>query len=170
MRVFNEDKTQEIEQDKIDYSKYQLENDVIIHHIKEQPFIARETHYEVIAEYPNGGKDVKEVVDVEGQEYIPEHDEEEKILKLVRLPEYVEPEPIPVDDLTWLRNEREGVCFTVINRGKLWYDNLTEQQLQELDEWYHAWLDITDTYQKELDKNGSVDKEQIIPEKPEWLN
>ena len=43
----------------------------------------------------------------------------------------------------------------VINRGRLWYDALTGEQLSELKTWYRAWLDGTNT--------------QTIPEKPEWL-
>lgn len=36
-------------------------------------------HYETVAEYPNGGKDVRKVVDVEGVEAKPEWDEEIRI-------------------------------------------------------------------------------------------
>lgn len=57
--------------------------------------------------------------------------------------------------LNELRVEREVQCFQVINRGQLWYDNLTEQQKNELDNWYKAWLDVTVT--------------RIIPIKPSWL-
>lgn len=53
------------------------------------------------------------------------------------------------------RKQREIECFPVINRGPLWYDTLTEEQLSELKTWYRAWLDGTNT--------------QTIPEKPEWL-
>ncbi len=53
-----------------------------------------------------------------------------------------------------LRTEREFV-FKVVNRGKLWYDSLTSEQLQELKEWYEAWLDVTNTLQK--------------PQRPTWL-
>lgn len=54
-----------------------------------------------------------------------------------------------------LRNQREIECFTIINRGELWYESLNETQKKELREWYNAWLDITET--------------KIIPNKPEWL-
>lgn len=54
-----------------------------------------------------------------------------------------------------LRNQREVECFPIINRGKLWYDNLTTEQVTELDEWYNAWLDVTET--------------KVIPNKPNWL-
>ena len=53
------------------------------------------------------------------------------------------------------RQRRQTECFPVINRGRLWYDTLTEEQLSELKTWYRAWLDGTNT--------------QTIPEKPEWL-
>lgn len=53
------------------------------------------------------------------------------------------------------RKRREVECFPVINRGQLWYDTLSEEQLSELKTWYQAWLDGTNT--------------QTIPEKPEWL-
>lgn len=53
------------------------------------------------------------------------------------------------------RQRRQTECFPVINRGRLWYDTLTEDQLSELKTWYQAWLDGTNT--------------QTIPEKPEWL-
>lgn len=54
-----------------------------------------------------------------------------------------------------LRLKRENECFPIINRGKLWYDLLTEEQIIELNNWYAAWLDVTDTLS--------------VPVKPEWL-
>ena len=54
-----------------------------------------------------------------------------------------------------LRAQREVECFPIINRGKLWYDNLTVLHSVELQEWYQAWLDVTET--------------KVIPQKPEWL-
>lgn len=58
-------------------------------------------------------------------------------------------------ELTMLRNIRNDECFSIINRGKLWYDTLTEQQIVELNAWYKAWLDVTKTKE--------------IPVKPSWL-
>ncbi|MCL2860937.1 MAG: hypothetical protein FWE22_00780 [Firmicutes bacterium] len=54
-----------------------------------------------------------------------------------------------------LRSLRQEVCFPVINRGKLWYDSLTNSQHQELKQWYQAWLDVTETLKE--------------PNLPEWL-
>lgn len=57
--------------------------------------------------------------------------------------------------LVELRVRREHECFSIINRGKLWYDNLTEEQLLELQIWYDKWLNVTQT--------------KLIPEKPSWI-
>ena len=54
-----------------------------------------------------------------------------------------------------LRSKREKKCFPIINRGALWYEKLSEEQKAELDAWYRAWLNVTET--------------KIIPEMPEWL-
>ena len=62
-----------------------------------------------------------------------------------------------------LRAKRDIDCFTIINRGELWYNKLTENQKQELSEWYQKWLDVTEETNK--DENGNY----IIPEKPNWL-
>ncbi len=58
-------------------------------------------------------------------------------------------------ELVALRSQREKVCFPYINRGYLWYSRLTSDQSNELDAWYQAWLNVTDT--------------KVIPEMPEWL-
>ncbi len=59
-------------------------------------------------------------------------------------------------ELDYYRDLRETDCFPIINRGAAWYNSLTEEQKAELDAWYQAWLDITET--------------KVIPEKPAWLN
>lgn len=55
-----------------------------------------------------------------------------------------------------LRKLRETECFSVVNRGSLWYACLSNEQLAELRQWYVKWLDVTKTSE--------------IPKKPEWLN
>ena len=54
-----------------------------------------------------------------------------------------------------LRHRRSDECFTVINRGMLWYNTLTEDQVTELGQWYQAWLDVTETL--------------VAPTMPEWI-
>lgn len=54
------------------------------------------------------------------------------------------------------RQRRETECFSVINRGQLWYEGVTIPQLLELRSWYKAWLNVTETL--------------VVPEKPAWLD
>ena len=53
------------------------------------------------------------------------------------------------------RLRRETECFSVINRGQLWYEGVSIAQLLELRQWYKAWLNVTET--------------MVVPEKPSWL-
>lgn len=55
-----------------------------------------------------------------------------------------------------LRERRETECFSVINRGWIWYSCLTLTQWQELRTWYLAWLNVTKTL--------------TIPERPSWID
>lgn len=65
------------------------------------------------------------------------------------------PPPSEEEFLEELRYRRDVECFSVINRGQLWYYTLTEEQRQDLEYWYLEWLDVTET--------------KTIPEKPTWL-
>lgn len=53
------------------------------------------------------------------------------------------------------RQRRETECFSIINRGQLWYEGVTLTQLVELRQWYKAWLQVTET--------------MVVPEKPAWI-
>lgn len=59
-------------------------------------------------------------------------------------------------ELTTLRERRETECFSVINRGWIWYSCLTLSQWRELRTWYLAWLNVTST--------------KTIPERPSWID
>ena len=61
-----------------------------------------------------------------------------------------------LDNKDILRDRRARECFRLLDsRSQMWYNRLTAEQKAELDAWYQAWLDVTET--------------KIIPEKPEWL-
>ena len=57
---------------------------------------------------------------------------------------------------TELLLQRERECFSVVNRGWIWYSCLTLSQWRELRTWYLAWLNVTET--------GTV------PERPSWID
>ena len=44
-----------------------------------------------------------------------------------------------------IRSNRDEKCFPIINRGQLWYNMLTDTQKKELNDWYQAWLNATET-------------------------
>ena len=54
-----------------------------------------------------------------------------------------------------LRSLREEECYSIINRGTLWYETLTNTQKNDLFRWYNEWKDVTDTF--------------VCPVKPYWL-
>lgn len=60
------------------------------------------------------------------------------------------------DDIKIIRARRDVECFPIVNRGKLWYESLTQDQAIELRSWYYAWLNATET--------------GVIPQPPCWLN
>ena len=57
---------------------------------------------------------------------------------------------------TSLRTQRERECFSVVNRGWIWYSTLTLSQWRELRSWYLAWLDVTET--------------MTAPDRPAWID
>lgn len=148
MRIFNEGKTKEIQYNDIDFLQYKLTEDkLFIKHHKAVKEVKEKFHREIVAKYTNGGMDVKKVVDVPYAAPQEAWDEYEDILCAVPLTDEEYNERV--------RNLRELQCFPIINRGTLWYNTLSSKQMQELDQWYKAWLDVTKTKQ--------------IPVKPSWL-
>ena len=79
MRVIDQN-GDEVENVDFDLGYYVLETIVIAHH-PTQEYVPEQYHYETIAEYPNGGKDVVRIIDVPGQEARDAWDEVEDILR-----------------------------------------------------------------------------------------
>ena len=145
MKIYNETKTELLLNPDLEKGRL-IQDKIVTKTIPAQQEVQEQFHYEY-KEYPNGGKDQIKVVDVEYRPAKPETYEYEDIQ--VYKP-YTEEEYIHN-----LRAKREAECFPIINRGQLWYDTLTEEQMAELKDWYIAWLNVTDTL--------------VIPNKPNWL-
>lgn len=60
---------------------YCLPETIVVAHHEAQEYIPEQFHYEIIASYPNGGKEIAKVVDVQGQEAREAWDETENILR-----------------------------------------------------------------------------------------
>ena len=54
-----------------------------------------------------------------------------------------------------IRSIRNVQCFSIVNRGPVWYNLLTDEQAKEINQWYLAWLNAPDT--------------GVVPERPSWL-
>lgn len=151
MKTYNETKTAVLENYDLTAGYLKSDKLFVAHH---EAVEAREGegHYVTITEYPNGGKDVEWVWDIEPQEAREAYDEYEDIQ--IYIP-YTESE-LKERELAFLRGRRASECFPVVNRGKLWYDRLTSDQEIELSDWYNAWLDVTET--------------KTIPARPAWVD
>lgn len=162
MKVYNQEKTQILTEYNLDIGR--LKPDTIEINHPEVQAVEVQFHYETIKEYYNDdgsvkGSDVKKIIDVEGVEYQPARTE------VIDIHVYIPytPDELREINLNKLRDMRETECFSVINRGQLWYNKLTDWQREELGNWYQQWLDITDNYLDGIDINT------IIPTKPSWL-
>lgn len=79
MRIFDENNDEVLNPD---FSKgYGIEERVLVAHHEAQETVVEEFHYDVLREYPNGGKDVKKVVDIPGHPAREAWDEYEEILR-----------------------------------------------------------------------------------------
>lgn len=150
MKVYNQEKTQILEE--YDVAKGKLVKDTITIKHPEVKAVEEKGHYETVAEYENGGKDVKWVVEVAGIEYQTAREETEEIYVYVPYTD----EELKNIQIEELRYKRDIECFSIVNRGVLWYNTLTQNQIEELNQWYIAWLNVTET--------------MIEPVKPEWLS
>lgn len=81
MRIFDENDNELFEYDR---TKGHLKNDrLFIKHHPQLEAVQEEGHWETVAEYPNGGKDVKWVIDIPGVEAKDAWDEYEDILRYI---------------------------------------------------------------------------------------
>lgn len=83
MRILNENGI-EITENDVDYLVgYLIEEKIFVSHHDAVEACPEQGHYEVVAEYPNGGKDVEWLVDVPAVEAKEAYDEYETILRYI---------------------------------------------------------------------------------------
>lgn len=78
LKVYNEAKTEILNDYDLDLGYLKTDRIFIAHHEAKEE-VQKQSHMEVIAEYPNGGKDVREVIDVPYSPAKEAWDEYEKI-------------------------------------------------------------------------------------------
>ena len=78
MIIYSQNKTKILDPAYLDLDKGYLVDKVEIIHHEEKPYLEEVGHYELVKEYPNGGKEIRWVVDIEGQEHEAAWDEHVK--------------------------------------------------------------------------------------------
>ena len=140
MKIYNQDKTLVLENPDLEKG-YLVKDKIVLKVVPAKPEVAKQSHYEVIKEYPNGGKEVKEVIDVPYSPAVKEHEETEEIQV------YIPYSAAEYEDIVnqKLRAWREKY-FTVIDRA-VWYDTLSLDEKLVVKQFRKQLLDITITKQ-----------------------
>lgn len=81
MRIFDENNNELLDPD-LRLGRL-MEDRLLIAHHEAVEFVEEQGHWETVAEYPNGGKDIEWVVDVPGQESAEAWDEYEEIERYI---------------------------------------------------------------------------------------
>lgn len=132
MRIFNKDKTMELENPDLSLGYLKSDKLFIAHH-ESVEYVPPVGHYETIREYPNGGKDVKFVEEkpcVESQDAYDEYEDIE-----IYIP-YMEEELLEIK-----RRERTALLWAfdkwekAVLRGR-------EQDEEAVMSWYSSLLDL----------------------------
>lgn len=143
MRIFDETKTIELKETEQLVGKL-VEDILIINHPKVEE-VKEVGHYETIAEYPNGGKDVIWVVDVEGIQGKEAYTEEEKILVFIPYTE----EEIRENKIKELRSRRK-ILLEAFDKWEKAVLRGREIEDHAIMQWYQDLLDLKESAFEEV--------------------
>lgn len=108
MRILNLDGIEVTPDESLGY----LQNEtIIIQHHDAIEAVEAQWHYEVIKEYPNGGKDLQKVIDVPGVQAVDAWDETENILRWIPYTEEELTERAAAEEAQRLAEEEEERLF-----------------------------------------------------------
>lgn len=110
----------EMHEDALDYDRgYLVEDSLFVCHHDAVEAVEEQGHWETIAEYPNGGKDVEWVVDVEVQQAAEAWDEYEDVLRFVL---YTAEELAELEAERKRAEEQQARLDALITGGVTWDD------------------------------------------------
>lgn len=133
MRVFDKDKTVEL----TDYDLtrgYLIADKLFVSHHEAKRALAELWHYEVVKEYPNGGKVVEKVIDRPGEEGHDAYDEYEDIMVYVP---YTEAE-LATFEIAELKKKLANTDYMAIKYAE---GALTKEEYAEMKVQRQAWRD-----------------------------
>lgn len=144
MRIFNEDKTKELNENEIDVNNgYLKEDKLFIKHHEEQQEVQEQSHQELIEEYPeSGGKVYEKVIDVPYQPYREAYDEYENILVYTQ---YKDNDKIKIT-IAELKEKLSNTDWIVIKIAEA----ETEEQKQELRRKYQTEIEDRKSWRNEI--------------------
>lgn len=141
MRIFNEDKTQELNQSEIDLSLGYLKADkLFVQHHEAVEAVEEVSHYKTVNEYPNGGKDVEKVIDTPAVEAREAYDEYEEIRVYIPYPE----EEIEKRKKEQLRAKREPL-LTAFDKWEKAVLRGRAEESEVVMAWYEDLLDLKES-------------------------
>lgn len=124
MRIFDE-LNNELNANELDFSKgYLKEEKIFIKHHDAVSAVEEQGHYEIIKQYPNGGKDAEWIIDVPKVEAKEAYDEYEDIQRFVKFTQK-ELNSFRIEELKQKLNETD-YCVLKIAEGSATYDDYSE--------------------------------------------
>ena len=124
MRILDE-LDNELNTNELDFSKgYLKEEKIFIKHHDAVSAVEEQGHYEIIKEYPNGGKDAEWVIDVPKVEATEAYDEYEDIQRFVKFTQK-ELNSFRIEELKQKLKETD-YCVLKIAEGSATYDDYSE--------------------------------------------
>lgn len=138
MKIYNKDKTKILTN--VDTNSGKLIEDKLTITTPEVVGVAEQGHYETVVEYPNGGKDVKWVIDVEGVEAQEAKTETEDILVYIPYTDK-EIEEIALQKLRFNRTHLL-VAFDKWEKAVLRGREVDDKSIMS---WYQDLLDLKDS-------------------------
>ena len=124
MRILDE-LDNELNANELDFSKgYLKEEKIFIKHHDAVSAVEEQGHYEIIKEYPNGGKDAEWVIDVPKVEAKEAYDEYEDIQRFIKFTQK-ELNSFKIEELKQKLNETD-YCVLKIAEGSATYDDYSK--------------------------------------------
>lgn len=135
-RVFNQDKTQELQSYDEELGRVEPDKLFVAHH-EATVEVQEVSHMKVLREYPNGGKDVEKVIDVPYSPAMDAWDEYEDIYVFV---------PYTAEELALIREKKYKAAIVTKIRERYTLDDelaLARQRDAKPDEWaeYNAYCE-----------------------------
>lgn len=153
MKIYSADKTKELKISEVDLEKgYLIEEKIFICHHDAIDAVEEKWHYEIVAEYDNGGKDIIKVIDIARIEAQEAYDEYE-IVKVYILYTERELEEKAKDKMRFLRKSIL-VAYDRYKTNVIYgIEKESVEDRQYMLDWYHMILNLNiEAFNKVPDK------------------